>query len=165
MTIPIQPQPAGSDGYGVILGSTLRRDPYTPVYMTVPITYTTAHQINNSQANPSIYLPEMSVTPGNRWRFSFRLVAQAFAAVGEPKVKFSAEWYNSSNVMIHEDVTPYQNNVAANVVDSEGMNWFQPTLEATVPANATKVHPVIAMQFVYPLNAYAIWKVLYELLP
>lgn len=170
MTIPVQPPGAG---YGAIAGAQLRYDPYSyqsgndpqtgePVYTAV----TAVHQINTAEANPSIYLPQMAVIPGDTWRFSYRTLVDLVAAAGEPQVQLAAEWYDAAGTMIHEDATPFQTVLEARVMDPNGVqSWWQPTLEAEVPPNAATVHVVTAMQCVSPVNAWALFKVSYEPVP
>jgi hypothetical protein len=162
-TFPTQPQPGGNDGYGSIVGAPLRRDTYKPPFLVedtsgTPVpTYVVAHQVNVSQPNPSIYLPEMNVTPGDEWVISHRLDAISTALAGQIKSQIECQWYNSSNVMIDEDETPFKTRSESTV---EG--WWQPTIEIVVPPNAAKLHVVVKMQFVSPINSWAVWYVSYE---
>jgi hypothetical protein len=170
-SFPTQPQLGGNDGYGAMSGSTLRRDPYYPAIIYSSgnpppperVYFIAAHQVNVSQSNPAIYLPQMNATPGDDWRISCRLTANSIAVAGEIKSNLECQWYNSSNNMIGEDETSFQPWREVLVQDPDGMNsWWQPTLEVTVPTNATKLHVVVKMQFVSPVNSFAVWYVSYE---
>jgi hypothetical protein len=173
VTTPIQPQPSGNDGYGSLSGATLRRDPYRYYSGKDPVTYeaiytttTAAHQINTSQANPVIYLPQMNVIPGNSWRFLFYVTFSVPAAAGEVTFQLNAQWYNSAGTMISEDKTPFQTSDEVLFVDPAlSYGYHRPVLTAIVPPNASKVHVIARMKCVNPVNAWAISRVSYELLP
>lgn len=165
-TVPNQPQIGGGDGYGSVSGATPRRDPLYSITGFNPTTYNTAitlHQINTNKSNPSLYLPSMSVTAGQTWEFGFRTGVTHTAVAGDMLIRISAEWYNSSNVMISESQSAWVNYVDAYAVDPiDGVTGWRPSHQATVPANAVNVHVVVALQLVNPVNAWAIWNVLYE---
>lgn len=169
-TFPQQPLPGGGDGYGLIAGAALRRDPinvadYVPGVGEDDVVVTAVHQLNTSRANPSIYLPQMDVTPGDTWKFSFRTAVDLVAAAGLPEVSLTAEWYSATGSMIHEDSTGFQASRDAMVnTPPSAASFWTPTLEAVVPANAKTVHVVADMQCVNPVNAWAIYWVRYELI-
>lgn len=162
-TLPQQPLPGGGDGYGLISGAALRRDPYKVLTSVVNgeavfVDVTTVHQLNTAKATPSIYLPQMDVTPGDKWRFSFRTRVELVAAAGDPTVRMNAEWYNAAGTMIHEDSSPFVTFTEAGVTVVPGYSVWTPTLEATVPANAASVHIVAEMKCVNPVNAWSIFQ-------
>lgn len=84
-------------------------------------------------ANPEMYLPQASVTPGQTWTFA--MDTWVYGPAASVSARMQVDWYTASGGYLG-----HSNGVGVLVASSTGERWTRVASDFTVPANAARAN-------------------------